>query len=367
MLSETLRFISNGVSLGVFFIAIGETNLQGGDNMEEIFYATLTDFSTWILLVIIAISLYVLGKGADILVDEAVKLSIRWGIPKLVIGATIVSLGTTLPEVTVSVLAAIKGNPDLALGNAIGSIIANTALIIGLAAIIGRLPADKESVKRQGNIQILAAVVFTIMALPFFSKGETGIITQKMGFSLVILLIIYIISSIQYAKNSNDEDSNGTNGEEQSAILTIFKMAIGMVLVIFSSKALIPAVEITAIRVGVPQSVIAATLVAFGTSLPELVTAITAVRQGHGELAIGNIIGADILNILFVTGCAAAVTKEGLMVPANFYILEIPVMLIILVLFNIFARNKDEIINKLEGLFLVGIYVIYLAINYIML
>ena len=335
--------------------------------MEEILYATLTDFSTWILLVVIAVSLYVLGKGADILVDEAVSLSIRWGVPKLVIGATIVSLGTTLPEATVSVMAAVKGNPDLALGNAIGSIIANTALIIGLAAIIGRLPADKKSVKKQGNIQILAAVLLTIMALPFFSKAETGIITQKMGIGLVILLIIYIIGSIQSARNSSDENSNNNSGEEQSGILIIIKLALGIALVILSSKVLIPTVEITAIRVGVPQSVIAATLVAFGTSLPELITAITAVRHGHGELAVGNIIGADILNILFVTGSAAAVTKQGLVVPANFYILDIPVMLIVLVAFNIFARNKDGIINKLEGLFLFGIYIIYLVMSYIMI
>ena len=334
--------------------------------MEELLYAAYTNLSTWILLGIIVISLYFLGKGADILVEEAVEISLRWGVPKLVVGATIVSLGTTLPEATVSVMAAVKGNPDLALGNAIGSIIANTALIIGLAAIIGRLPADKKSVKRQGNIQILVALIFTIMALPFFSKGQVGIITQKMGFILVILLIIYIIGSIQYAKKSNSGNSNGNSQEEQSSVLTIIKLALGIGLVILSSKILIPTVEVTAIRMGVPQSVIAATLVAFGTSLPELVTAITAVRQGHGELAVGNIIGADILNILFVIGSAAAFTKEGLVVPANFYILEIPIMLTILIAFNIFARNKDGIINKLEGLFLVGIYIIYLVMNYIM-
>lgn len=334
--------------------------------MDEILYTTYTNLSTWILLGIIAISLYLLGKGADILVDEAVKLSLQWGVSKLVVGATIVSLGTTLPEATVSVLAAVKGNPDLALGNAIGSIIANTALIIGLAAIIGRLPANKGTVRRQGNIQILSAIIFTIMALPFLSKGETGIITQKMGFGLVILLIVYIIGSIQSARNSNNENTNNS-GKNQSSILAIIKLALGIALVIFSSKVLIPAVEITAIRVGVPQSVIAATLVAFGTSLPELITAITAVRQGHGELAVGNIIGADILNILFVIGTSAAVTKGGLAVPANFYILEIPTMLIILLAFNIFARNKDGIINRIEGLFLVAVYILYLVMNYILL
>ena len=335
--------------------------------MEEILYATYANLSTWILLGIIALSLYLLGKGADILVDEAVEISLRWGVPKLVIGATIVSLGTTLPEVTVSVMAAVKGNPDLALGNAVGSIIANTALIIGLAAIVGRLPADKETVKRQGNIQILVAIIFSIMALPYFSKGGTGIITQKMGFGLVILLIIYIIGSIQYARKSNGANSNNGDATNKPMIIQLLKLALGIGLVVFSSKVLIPAVEVTAVRVGVPQSVIAATLVAFGTSLPELVTAITAVRQGHGELAVGNIIGADILNILFVIGTAAAVTKEGLVVPANFYILEIPVMLTILISFNIFARNKDGIINKLEGLFLIAIYTIYLIMSYVLI
>lgn len=335
--------------------------------MEEILYATYANLSTWILLGIIAISLYILGKGADILVDEAVKISLAWGVPKLVVGATIVSLGTTLPEVTVSTMAAVKGNPDLALGNAIGSIIANTALIIGLAAMLGRLPADKKSVGRQGNIQLLVTIVFALMALPYFSKAGTGVISQKMGFILIGLLVIYIIHSIRHARKFNDGNSNNNKGNGPSLLLSIIKMFLGIALVIFSSKTLIPAVEVTALRWGVAQSVIAATLVAFGTSLPELVTAITAVRQGHGELAVGNIIGADILNILFVIGSSAAVTRGGLLVPENFYILEIPVMFVIVIAFNIFARNKDGIINKLEGLFLIAIYVFYLAMNYILI
>lgn len=145
----------------------------------------------------------------------------------------------------------------------------------------------------------------------------------------------------------------------------MIKLVIGIALVIVSSKVLIPSVEIAAIRIGIPQSVIAATLVAFGTSLPELVTAITAVRKGHGELAVGNIIGADILNVLFVIGSAAAVTKEGLLVPTNFYKLQIPTMLIVLVAFHIFAKNKDEVITKTEGAFLSGMYFVYLILNYV--
>lgn len=331
--------------------------------MEEILYTIFTNFSTGILLIIIGLSLYLLGKGADILVEEAVKISLAWGVPKLVVGATIVSLGTTLPEVTVSSMAAIKGNPDLALGNAIGSIIANTALIIGLAAIIGRLPANRKTVESQGNIQILVAVIFTIMSLPYFSPSSEGVISQGMGLIFVGLLVLYIIKSIRDSRKENHKNSNN-NMENNSIILSLVKLVLGIILVIFSSQVLIPAVEITALRWGVPQSVIAATLVAFGTSLPELVTAITAVKQGHGELAVGNIIGADILNILFVIGSAAAVTKGGLVVPKNFYILEIPIMLLILIFFNIFARNKDGIINKIEGGLLIGIYIFYLIMSY---
>lgn len=333
--------------------------------MEELIYPVLVEFSTLILLVVIGISLFLLGKGADILVSEAVSLSLRWGVPKMIVGATIVSLGTTLPEASVSVLAAIKGNPDLALGNAIGSIIANTGLIIGIAALIGTLTIDKDTIKRQGKYQLLSGVLLAVVSLPFFSKGPNGIITQKMGFIFVILLIIYIYGSIRYAKKYNGDISTEFTEEENPVLLQLIKLVLGIALVIISSKILIPSVEIIALRGGIPQGVIAATLVAFGTSLPELVTAITAVRKGHGDLAIGNIIGADILNVLFVVGSAAAVTKKGLIVPSTFYRLQIPTMLIILVAFHIFAKNKDSIITKLEGVFLVGIYTTYLILNYI--
>lgn len=336
--------------------------------MDELIYSTLTQFSTWILLIVIIITLYTLSKGADILVDEAVNLSIKWGVPKMIIGATIVSLGTTLPEVTVSVVAALKGNPDLALGNAIGSIIANTGLIIGLAALVGDLPKDKSVINRQGRLQLITGILLAVLSLPFLSKGPNGVITQWMGFIFILLLIIYIIASIKWSKNASVESSMELElegGKDSSVILIIVKLILGIAIVVISSKILIPSVEITAIRVGIPQSIIAATLVAFGTSLPELVTAITSVRKGHGELAVGNIIGADILNVLFVIGAAAAVTKNGLPVPINFYKLQIPSMLIILIAFHIFSKSKHDVITKSQGTFLTAAYFIYLILNFI--
>lgn len=333
-------------------------------DMEELIHSYLLTFPTIVLLLIIAASLWTVGKGADILVDEAVSLSVHWGVPKMVIGATIVSLGTTLPEAAVSVMAAVGGNPDLALGNAIGSIIADTGLIIGVAALIGNLPVDPMIIKRQGKLQYLACILLAVVSLPIFTNTGAGNISQLMGVGFLILLATYIYFSLKWAREENGESTEEIEEELTPVYLQILKLLLGVALVIGSSKILIPAVEITAIRIGIPQGVIAATLVAFGTSLPELVTAITAVRKGHGELAIGNIVGADILNVLFVVGAAAAVTKGGLTVPVSFYKLQIPTMLIIIFAFRHFTKGKDLTIDRKEGIFLGGMYFVYLILNF---
>ena len=331
--------------------------------MDDIIYAAIVGIPTIGLLLIIGMSLYVLGKGADVLVNEAIGLSIRWGIPKIIIGATIVSLGTTIPEVTVSVFAAINGHPDLALGNAIGSIITNTALILGIASLVGLLPMDKKALGNQGRIQLLTILLFSIISLPMISGG---IISQKMGFLFLAFLALYIGGTLIISRKSTEEESEEFNQEESPLIAQVIKLIFGTFLVIISSKILIPSVEVTAIRVGIPQSIIAATLVAFGTSLPELVTSVTAVKKGHGALAIGNVTGANILNILFVIGGSAAVTKQGLIVPTLFYKLQIPTMLISIVLFYLYSKNKDDIITKLQGSILLAVYIIYLGASYIL-
>jgi len=342
--------------------------------MELLIHNYLNSFSTLFLVLIIAAMLYILSKGADILVEEAVSLSLHLGVPKAIIGATIVSLGTTLPEATVSVLAAINGNPDLALGNAIGSIIADTGLILGIAALIGQLPVDRLVVERQGKIQILCGFLLAVVCLPFLSGGK-GNISQWVGGLFLILLAVYLYISMKWTKGSDGETISKESIREEEAdtfvegkrpiYFQLLKLAAGIALVIGSSKILIPAVQITAIRIGIPQSIIAATLIAFGTSLPELVTAVTAVRKGHGELAIGNIVGADILNVLFVVGSAAAVTSGGLNVPSNFYKLQIPAMLIILLFFRFFSANgKKEEISKKEGLLLFISYILYVILNF---
>lgn len=331
--------------------------------MDQFIVNLITPFPTIALLAIIAVSLFTLGKGADILIEEAVSISAKLKIPKAIIGATVVSLGTTLPEVSVSVMAAIKGNADLALGNAVGSIIVDTGLIMGIAALISPIVVDYKSIKFQSWIQLLSAVLLTVLALPILG----GRIAQWMGFLLVTLLALYLFWSFKNGKNTltSAVDEQAQEHVNDSVVKQFIFMFIGVAIVILSSKILIPSVELTAVRVGIPQSIIAATLVAFGTSLPELTTSVKSVLKGHGDLAVGNIIGADILNVLFVTGISAAVTPAGLHVPTNFYSLHFPAMLIILTAFRFFTISKDHKISRLEGGFLLTGYLIFLGFNYL--
>ncbi len=341
--------------------------------MEALIIPYLENLPIIVLFIGIIGTLLLLGKGADLLVDEAVSLSIKWKIPKVLIGATIVSLGTTLPEAAVSVLAAVKGEPGLALGNAVGSIICDTGLIIGIASLISPLSLDKRTVNRQGWLQMASGFLLVLLALPwkFFGSGGgeifiPGVITQWMGFLFVILLAGYLWITIKWSRGTDVSAEEFGDAEESPVPLLIVKLVIGIALIIFSSKLLIPTVQVTAVRIGIPQSIIAATLVAFGTSLPELVTAVTAARKGHGELAIGNIIGADILNVLFVVGISAAVTREGLAVPTKFYLLQLPAMLLILMSFKFITHVEKSAIKKKHGIILLVMYLVYTIVSYIM-
>ena len=340
--------------------------------MEEWITGIVEQLPLVVLFLIITAALAVLVKGADILVDQAVSLSVRWGVPKILIGATIVSVGTTLPEAAVSVIAAIQGAPGLALGNAVGSIIADTGLILGLAAIIGKIPVDPILVNRQSWIQVSSAGLLVLVCIPYlglrgiFSEG--GRLPQLVGVAFLGLLVIYIWRSIAWSKNAPPDavdDSTVTIDRGVKPVIAVLELIIGVTMVLIGSRILIPAVEETAVRLHIPDAIIAATLVAFGTSLPELVTAITSVRKGHGELAIGNVLGADVLNVLFVTGAAAAVRKGGLAVPAQFYYLFFPSMVFVVIVLRVGINRTSRQFSKTFGFILLIAYVITVILGYV--
>ncbi len=325
------------------------------------------------LLLIVVVCLLALGKGADWLVDEAVVLSSQWGLGKAVIGATIVSIGTTTPEAAVSVLSAIQGEPGLALGNAVGSIICDTGLILGLASLIAPLSFNRELASRLSNVQVSAGILLVLACFPWSSPVKVftqgGTLYQGIGIVFVVLLGLYIWQSIRWAGSITSESETVTDEETEhkrsSTFVTLLKLIGSIAIVVVSAQILIPTVKTLAIRFNVPEEIVAATLVAFGTSLPELVTAITAVRRGHGELAVGNIIGADILNVLFVAGVSAAATPNGLQASGKFFQFLFPAMVIILIVFRIGVFVSGSQLKRPFGVVLVAIYILVTVLSYI--
>jgi cation:H+ antiporter len=336
----------------------------------------------WVLLVVAAFAVYVLGKGADWLVDGASGLAYRMGISKVIVGATVVSLGTTSPECAVSVMAAWSGEPGLALGNAIGSIIADSGLIFGLGCLIAVLPADRFVLQRQGWVQFGSGVLLAVICYgAWIVSGDGAVIARWVGIVLLVLLVLYMIVSVRWSQRHPAGEPFQIHEEEdvearahQPYLKLIAVGVVGLALVLLASRALIGSVtELAEVHWGVPKVVVAATLVALGTSLPELVIGITSIAKGHHELLVGNVIGADILNVLFVVGASAAaaelpIVEAGTKLPQVALYVHLPTMLAILVLFRLFifsAVGRGEF-RRWYGIPLVALYVGYVVIQYVL-
>jgi cation:H+ antiporter len=340
--------------------------------MEALLEDLFSGMHPLLLAIVIIVTIGALAKSADWLVDAAVALSERSKIPKVVIGATIVSLGTTAPEAAVSVLAAVQGNPGLALGNAVGSIICDTGLILGVATLIAPLRLNRTIVNRQGWLQLAAGLALVIFSFPrsnpaaAFSTG--GNLPQLVGFVFLAALVVYIFLSIRWARQDADDGfpEEFEHDVEDPTSIILFKLMGSLALVLISAMVLIPAVSEAARRMSIPESIIAATMVAFGTSLPELVTAIKASLRGHGELAVGNVIGADILNVLFVAGAAAAVTEGGLEASSQFFLVLFPTMIFILIVFRVGVIFSGESMKRPFGVVLIASYAFVTLVSYVL-
>lgn len=352
--------------------------------LPEIWFSGL---NTWLLVIIAIVGMACVIKGADWLVEGAAGLAYRLGMPKVVIGATIVSLGTTSPEAAVSVLAAWQGNAGLALGNGVGSIIVDTGLIFGLGLLLAKLPADKFVLSRQGWCQAGSATLLAVICyVLYILQGDAARIGRPIGILLVALLVGYMLISIRWAKQHpqnepfiahEDVDGSFATGAEppepsRSAMALVGLGLLGLLIVIFAGDALVQSISIVTVRWGVPEVVVAATLVAFGTSLPELIVGITSIRKGHPELLVGNVIGADILNVLFVIGFSALaaplnIIEPGTAAPAIFLQLHLPTMLIMLVLMRVYIFRAVRVghFDNWMGWPLVILYAAYVVAQFV--
>jgi len=350
--------------------------------MEHLIPDTLVrGLAQWQLLGIAAIAVAVLGRGADWLVDGASGAAYRLGMSKVIVGATIVSLGTTSPECAVSVMAAWSGQPGLALGNAVGSIIADTGLIFGLGCLVAVLPADRFVLSRQGWVQfgsglLLAALCYGTFAL----AGDAATLGRGVGVLLLVLLAGYMWISVRWSRQHRHGEPfqmDDNLSKERKAHASWLKLGgaglSGLLLVILSSRVLIMSVtELAEVHWHVPEVVVAATLVALGTSLPELVIGMASVLKGHKEILVGNIVGADILNVLFVVGASATaaplpIVEAGARVPRIALLVHIPTMLAVLVLFRLFisrAQGRGSF-RRWYGVPLLLLYASYVVVQYV--
>ena len=333
---------------------------------ETLLQSLLAGQSTIILLVVIIVCIAMLSMGADWMIDGVVDLAERTGLPKIVIGATVVSLGTTLPEAFVSVMAAYMGNPGLALGNGVGSIIADTGLIFGLTCVLAAVPVNRFILNRTGWVQVGTATLLVLISIGvLLTTDDDPRLERWVGFLFLSLLLLYLYITYVWAKQGTGvlPEDEALEHELMSVGKSWILIVGGLLLVIIGARILVPSASEIAMRFGVPDDVIAATMVAFGTSLPELMTAIAAIRKGHPEITVGNIVGADVLNVLFVIGAAAAASP--LVIPMNFYYFHFPAMLIILFSFRVFiSMNREGVFHRWQGFWLLAVYLCYVIFQY---
>ena len=312
---------------------------------------------------LIPVLLFLLGfllliKGGDWFVDGAVGLAHRFRFPELLIGATIVSIGTTLPEVMVSSQAALVGNSGISYGNAIGSVICNTSLIAALTIAI-----RPGKVNRQALV-LPVATFFIVAALYAGIAYTTGRFNRVNGIIFLVLFVLYLVITVWQMKKHPDRSESEDEEEEtkqRKLWMEILLLVVGAAAIAFGANLLVNNGTLIASALGVPDSVIGLTMVALGTSLPELVTAITALVKGHSALSLGNIIGANIFNIILVSG--AAITLSPFSIPAEktiaglpaSFVVEIPVMFLVMAILCIPSVASGKL-RRWQGIALLAIY-----------
>ncbi|MBQ1531204.1 MAG: calcium/sodium antiporter [Solobacterium sp.] len=319
-----------------------------------------------------AILLFLLGfvlliKGGDWFVDGSVGIARRYHLPELLIGATVVSIGTTLPEVMVSSQAALQHNAGISYGNAIGSIICNTSLIAALTVAVKPGPVNRRSLQLPAAAFFIAAAVYVLIV---YTKGE---FSRWQGFMFLGMFVVYMFLSVKAMANG-DMEADGEDEEEEKKERTLANelllLVTGAAAIAVGANLLVNNGTIIAAALGVPDSVIGLTMVALGTSLPELVTAITSLMKGHGALSLGNVIGANLFNIILVSGAAISISpfavpaEKTLMGMNSSLIVDIPVMLGVMLLLCVPALMKEKL-YRWQGILLLCIYAVFTVYQFV--
>ena len=291
-------------------------------------------------IILLVLGFILLLKGADWFVDGASSIASRFGIPQLIIGLTIVAMGTSLPEAFVSITAALKSNAAITIGNVVGSNILNVGIILGITALIRPLHIQNSTIKYEMPFMILVTLVLIIL-------GINTTISRLDGMIMWLFFLGYLYYIFKMSKNQMEE----TEIKKTNPLF----IPLGLVCLMVGSNFAVDAATNIAISLGVSQRFIGLTIVALGTSLPELVTSVTAAKKGNADIAIGNIIGSNIFNILFVVGSSALITP----VPFEYHFIIDSFVAILIGLVLYLCTKKTRVLDKKAGILLLVTYSIY--------
>lgn len=309
---------------------------------------------TYILLII---GFVLLIKGADIFVDGASNIARRIGIPSIIVGLTIVSLGTSAPELAVSVISALNGTSDIAIGNVLGSNFFNSLMVLGGTALVVPLIFKKSTIKRDYFVDLFVTILVFILAFGF--KLKDNYLSRIDGIILVILCISYITYLVYVVKKKNNLSEEPDKNVK--ILRNIILCIIGVVGIVIGGDVVVDSAKKIAFSFGMSEKLVGLTIVAMGTSLPELVTSIVAALKGEKEIALGNVLGSNIFNLLLILGVSSSIAPFA--VDPSLYI-DFIILIVITILIGIiiFLNKKDEKkFGRLEGLILVGGYIAYLV------
>ena len=313
------------------------------------------------------VGLLCLIKGGDWFVEGASALARRFHLPELLIGATVVSIGTTLPEVMVSTMSAVSGHGEIAYGNAIGSVICNAALIAAITIAVRPGPVDPKTLRTPVAFFFAAAAIYCVAAYGF------GKFTRPMGLVMLALFVAYMAANVAQMKQAPAPAQGPAEAAEAEMTMakTLVLLVAGAVLIAVGADLLVDNGTRIAQELGVPESVIALTFVALGTSLPELVTAITSLVKGCSDLSLGNIVGANVFNLVLVSGMSVTIAPFTIPQSSTLFgvnsslVLDLPVMLAVMVIMCLPALLRGKL-SRAQGVGLLCIYAAFCAIQFTM-
>ncbi len=316
----------------------------------------------FIKTILFLIGFVLITKGADIFINCTVDIGKKTKISEIILGATIVSFATTLPELTVSLFASLDGHTTMSLGNAVGSIICNTGLVLGLVAFISPFSVDKKMFFSKSVLLLICVILLLLL-------GIDKSITQTDSIVLLAMLAIYMYSNYRSVVekgsksrvNNTSKVKGNNNLGEWIRIALLF--ALGLIMMILGSRLLVDNGVIIAEWIGVPQGVISLTVIALGTSLPELVSSLTAIKKNHHAISVGNILGANILNIVSVIGISS-IPNDIPILSQNMSI-DFPFMIVLLLILILPTIKKNKL-YRFQGFIMLIVYLIYIGVLYTM-